>query len=51
MDDAKELTGWKKVSQFVYCVGLLFLHFEKNSPLWHHFAVIGWEGGWVRREQ
>lgn len=23
MDDAKELTGWKKVSQFVYCAGLL----------------------------
>lgn len=26
IDDAKELTGWKKVSQFVYCAGSLFLH-------------------------
>lgn len=33
MDDAKELTGWKKVSQFVYRAGLLFLHSFYNPAL------------------
>lgn len=40
MDDVKKLTGWKAVAQFVYRVGLLFLHSEHS----------GWDGG-PREEQ
>lgn len=51
MDDAKELTGRKKVSQFVYCAGLLFLHSEKTQPFLAPFPCDWMEEGWVKREQ
>lgn len=42
MEDAKELTGWKKVSQFIYCAGLLFLHSEQTP--FHSIWACDWGG-------
>ena len=38
VDDAQELTGWKKVSQFAYCTRLIFLHFHQAEPFSLHMS-------------